>query len=131
MREVALVFDTEGYPIYWHEPPDASTVALPDSRALWDVLWEHRAHLGGVAHTHPGGGIPVPSHTDLTTWAAVEVGLGRRLLWPILSDQVAPWYVWRGPGPLDYVFETYWVGELATARARLPYGELLRRSGLA
>lgn len=60
--------------------------ALPDSRELWDVFWTHRATLLGFAHTHPGRGIPGPSHTDLTTFAAVEAGLGKRLHWWIASS---------------------------------------------
>ena len=101
-HEVALVFDPGGKALYWHDPGGASAGALPDSRDLWEVLWSQREKLGGVAHTHPGGGIPGPSHTDLTTWAAVEAALGKRLIWPIVTWDCSAWFGWHGPGRLDY-----------------------------
>lgn len=100
--EAALVFDRRGDPIYWHAPPDRSQAYLPDSRDLWAVLWENREQLGGVAHTHPWNGSAGPSQTDVTTFAAVETGLGRRLLWPIVTFTEIVWFEWVGPGRLDY-----------------------------
>lgn len=85
MIETALVFDKDGKTIHWHEPPGRNGGALPDSRDLWDVLWENRDRLGGVAHTHPWEGPTSPSQTDLTTFDAVERALGRQLLWPVVS----------------------------------------------
>lgn len=83
--EAGVLIDLQGSPIYWHAPEGASSVLLPDSPTLWDKIWESRKKLLGFAHSHPGSGRPSPSHTDLTTFAAVEVGLGRRLTWWILS----------------------------------------------
>jgi hypothetical protein len=100
---VVLGFDEE--PLYWHTPPGRSGGSLPDSRSLWDVLWEHRDDLMGFAHTHPGAGVPGPSHTDLTTFAAVEAGLGVRLLWWIVSsDHVVVLHRVDG----NYVSERVW-----------------------
>lgn len=93
--ETALVFDVGGAPLYWHEPPGRSGAHIPDSRDLWDVLWEHRQVLGGVAHTHPWNGPSVPSQSDLTTFAAVEAGLGKRLLWPIVTFSEHTAFVWN------------------------------------
>lgn len=102
MIEVALVFDRAGRGFHWHAPPGASRILIPDSRSLWEVLWESRDRLGGVAHTHPDPGGVSPSRTDLTTWSACERALGRRLLWPIAtSTEVATW-AFAGPGDLDY-----------------------------
>ena len=84
MMETALVFDLHGKTIYWHEPSGRTSGYLPDSQDLWDVLWDNRHRLGGVAHTHPWHGPALPSHTDLTTFAAVEKGLGKHLLWPVV-----------------------------------------------
>lgn len=98
MIEVALVFDKDGKPIHWHVPPGVSSGAIPDSRSLWDVLWENRKRLGGVAHTHPWNGIPVPSGTDETTWAAIEAGLGVRLWWPIVTMDNVRYYAWNEDG---------------------------------
>lgn len=90
MIEVAVVLDNDGQPVYWHEPPGRSSVAIPDSRDLWDAIWENRDNLMGVAHSHPGTGTPVPSQTDVTTFVAVEKALGRKLVWPIITqDRVA------------------------------------------
>jgi hypothetical protein len=83
--EAAFVFDKEGKVIHWHEPPGRSGGSLPDSANLWNVLWENRHRLGGVAHSHPWNGSTSPSPTDRTTFAAVEAGLGTRLIWPIVS----------------------------------------------
>lgn len=102
MIEVALVFDPNGKPIYWHLPPGGSSCSIPDSQTLWDVLWEHKDWLGGVAHTHPFRGLPLPSYTDVTTFAACESGLGARLLWPIVTINHVRSFVWEGHGRYDY-----------------------------
>jgi len=124
IRETIVVFDVNGKAIYWHEPDDRSAGYVPDSDDLWDVLWEHRDHLGGYAHTHPGHGPVSPSGIDLTTFDAIEKGLGKQLLWPILSfDQMVcvvrnPLFKskpnvthrWTVAGPLTIEFD--WVDEL-------------------
>lgn len=102
MIEVALVFDRDGRTLHWHEPAGRSSTSIPDSRRLWDVMWEHRGQLGGVAHTHPGSGEPMPSQTDVTTWSACELGLGRRLVWPIVTVDRLAVFAWTGPRELDY-----------------------------
>ena len=102
MIEVALVFDREGRTLHWHLPSGGSAVSIPDSRSLWEVLWTYRHELGGVAHTHPWDGRPVPSHVDLTTWSACERALGARLVWPIVTWTEVASFVWKGPETLDY-----------------------------
>lgn len=87
--EAGVLLDLNQQPLYWHIPPDRSGGALPDSRDLWDVIWENRNNISGFAHSHPGGGVPGPSHTDITTFAAVESGLGKRLIWWIISSDAA------------------------------------------
>jgi hypothetical protein len=88
MIEAGVVVGRNGEPIYWHLPNARTSVYLPDSSELWSVLWN--AHTAGIlegfAHTHPGSGVPGPSGTDLTTFAAIESGLGKRLKWWILSS---------------------------------------------
>lgn len=116
MMEAALVIGWMGRVLYKHAPPDRSVGSLPDSRDLWDVIWENREHLAGVAHSHPGSGDTGPSHTDLTTFAAVEAALGKRLAWWITtSDRVALVW-WDGPNRLDYVQKSVddpqWISEL-------------------
>lgn len=90
MLETAMVFDINGRTLFWHEPPGRSGSYLPDSRGLWQVLWDNRLKggtglLAGVAHTHPWIGEALPSHTDLTTFRALDLGLGQELIWPIVT----------------------------------------------
>lgn len=120
MLEAAFVFGKTGAVLHWHLPPDRSAAYLPDSADLWQVLWDNRLVLGGVAHTHPWSGHAGPSGTDLTTFAAVEVGLGQRLVWPVVTLSDIMYLTWVGPGRLDYAemqsrrFRLNWVdiGEL-------------------
>jgi proteasome lid subunit RPN8/RPN11 len=102
MTEVGAIFDGNLRVLYWHEPQDRTGGSLPDSRTLWDELLARREYLMGFAHSHPGGGVPGPSWTDLTTMAAVEAGLGRRLFWVIVNFEGAVFLVWQGPGKHDY-----------------------------
>lgn len=95
MLETGLVFDRDGNTLYWHEPKNRTAGSLPDSDALWDVLWEHRKNLGGVAHTHPWNGSAAPSTTDLATFNAIERGLGIRLLWPVVTFNRVCYLHWR------------------------------------
>jgi hypothetical protein len=106
--EAAVVVDLNGQPIFWHTPPGSSAVYLPDSRQLWDVLWENRKNLAGVAHSHPGHGIPVPSWEDVTTFDAIERGLGIRLVWWITTMDACDAFVYddnvvSAKGPYNYV----------------------------
>lgn len=102
--ETGLVFDRRGGAIYWHLPRGRTQSYLPDSQQLWRVLWEYHQEglLGGVAHTHPWSGEASPSHTDVTTFAAVEAGLGKRLVWPIVTFTEVRYFHWVGPERLDY-----------------------------
>lgn len=84
MMEAGVVI-AGGKPVFWHLPPGRTGGSLPDSRDLWDVLWEHRESLDGFAHSHPGSGWPGASHTDITTFRAIERGLGKKLKWWITS----------------------------------------------
>jgi len=119
MIETGVLVDAEGA-LYWHLPNDRSSVHIGDSRTLWDAIWENRdALLLGFAHTHPGVGIPAPSTTDLTTFAAVEAALGRRIWWYIVSQTNVVVATWEGPGRLDYKVELCfrewyesWINEL-------------------
>lgn len=81
--EVGLVFDQRGKTIHWFG--GQSPGSIHDSRSLWDVIWENRDRLGGVAHTHPWDGPANPSHTDITTFDAIERALGKQLLWPVVT----------------------------------------------
>jgi hypothetical protein len=74
-REVCFLIDGEGR-ILWS---DASTspVSLPDSRARWEAIWQHRAQLAEISHSHPVGPLAF-SHEDETTMEALIAALGAR-----------------------------------------------------
>ena len=117
--EAGLVFSFHGDPLYWHTPEDRTSGSLPDSRALWDFLWLHRAIVGGVAHTHPWSGSAAPSNTDVTTFAAIEAGLGERFVWPIVTFTEVKYYTWNGSGRHEY-------GEMERRRFRLDRNDIER-----
>lgn len=109
MHEVAVVFGQDGEPLHWHDAAEASAVAIPDTRTMWEAIWANRAVIGGVAHTHPGSGPPTPSNEDVTTWSAVERGLGCRLDWPIATRDAVAFFRWEDDAyyafviPLAYI----------------------------
>lgn len=117
MMEAAVVVDRNGEPIHWHLPDNRSGGALPDSTDLWSVIWENRDRIAGIAHTHPGGGHPSPSHEDVTTFSAVEKALGRRLQWWIATSNRLSIVTFTGPGDYAYAVmglndEPSWLGRL-------------------
>jgi hypothetical protein len=118
MIETGVVINKLLRPIHWHLPPGRSGGALPDSLTLWDVIWDQfqEGMLFGFAHSHPGSGVPGPSYTDVTTFAAIEAALGTRIYWWITSDTHVVRLEWRGPDKLSYaatiVEAPSWVDEL-------------------
>ena len=124
--ETALVFDNRGKTIYWHEPAHRTAGSLPDSQDLWEVLWEHRPRLGGVAHTHPWSGPAAPSQTDVTTFAAVELGLGRKLLWPVVTFSDVAYLVRSTETGLYTRVDPKWLRHKVSVEG---IDELRRRSG--
>ena len=100
--EAAVVVNLDGEPLHWHVPPGRASAAIPGTRDLWDVIWENRERVAGVAHSHPGSGLPGPSHEDVTTFAAIEAALGRRLGWWITSRDRVIELRWLGPGKHRY-----------------------------
>lgn len=102
MIENAFVFSRDGEVIRFHTPAGRTAGSIPDSFDLWELLWKYRNLLGGVAHTHPWNGPSGPSHTDVTTFAACEAGLGQRLIWPVVTFTHVTYCVWVGPGEHDY-----------------------------
>ncbi len=117
MMEAAAVIDLEGNAILWHFPPGRSGGALPDSVGLWEFLNTNRDRISGVAHSHPGSGIPGPSYEDVTTFSAIERGLGRMFDWWIATSDGLALFRWKGPGVYTYAphlitQSTEWVDKL-------------------
>lgn len=104
MIEAGVVVDKSGQPMFWHLPEGRTAGSLPDSRSLWDVLWNafNEGTLLGFAHSHPGSGVPGPSYSDVTTFAAVEAALGERLDWWITSADHVVLLRWSGPDKISY-----------------------------
>lgn len=92
--EIACVFDKQGKALYWHDLSDCSRNYIPDSMELWNIVWNNRKVIGGVAHTHPWFGDAVPSQVDVTTFSAIERGIGKLLWWPIVTmDNVSCYHL--------------------------------------
>lgn len=104
MIEAGVVIDKSGNPLFWHLPEGRTAGSLPDSRTLWQVLWDafKEDKLLGFAHSHPGSGIPDPSYSDVTTFAAIEAALGKRLDWWIISSDHVVLLRWGGPDKISY-----------------------------
>ena len=97
--EVAFVFTDTGEVIHWHLPEGSTYYKIPDTRSLWEVLWENRDRVCGVAHIHPWYSPSGPSSTDVSTFEAIEAGLGQRLIWPVITmDQQAFFRYYEGNG---------------------------------
>ena len=81
-----------------------------------------------MAHTHPWKGSSAPSVTDTSTFRAVEAGLGKRLIWPIVTftdvktyryDEAEDAYLeWAPP----FANETHWLESLEELRQRSQRG---------
>lgn len=100
--ESELLFDREGRTFYWHLPSTRTAGYIPGTWEVWQAMWENRHKMGGMAHTHPWNGDAWYSQEDVTTWSACDLGLGRRMVWVVVTfDQVA-YYQWKGPGKYDY-----------------------------
>ena len=100
--EAGVVIDINGKPLYWHLPNERTVVSLPDSATLWDIFWTNQDKIAGFAHSHPGSGVPGPSHEDVTTFAPVEAALGKRYDWWITSTDRLIVARWKGPHRLTY-----------------------------
>jgi len=117
MIEAGVVINKHGDPLFWHLPEGRSAGSLPDSRTLWQVLWDAFKADTLLGFAHPGSGVPGPSYSDVTTFAAVEAAIGRRLDWWITSSDHVVLLHWAGPDKLSYrstiVTEApSWVAEL-------------------
>lgn len=103
--ETGVLINLNGLPAHWHLPAGRNSAYLPDSRDLWDVIWENRSNILGFAHSHPGSGTPGPSWEDITTFSGVELALGKRLFWPICSRDSLVVVTFKGPNKYDYLVE--------------------------
>lgn len=104
LREVCFLIGEDDV-VLWSDVSQSPT-ALPDSRARWEAIWSLRDRLVEIAHTHPLGGAEF-SPEDETTMAALDVALGRRLRYAVVTPDTM---LRRTPGkgdeqPTDLIVE--------------------------
>jgi len=107
--EIAVVIDKNNEVIAWHNPKGSTNGSIPHSYDLWQIMWDRKDDLRGIAHSHPGSGSTGPSFTDVTTWYACEMALGDhnfapedRLRWWITTHDQLFVFWWAGPKKYDY-----------------------------
>ncbi len=81
MREVCFILTKAGtiLRIYY-----GSEAAIPDARERWETIWEHRADIAEIVHTHPGEMLRF-SEEDRTTMEAVEAATGLKFHWSVVT----------------------------------------------
>jgi hypothetical protein len=110
MREVCFLIGRGGA-VLWSDASESPT-ALPDSRARWEAIWQSRAELEEIAHSHPLGPLAF-SDEDETTMAALESALGRTIRFSV----VAPPGMITREGKDDWIVheEPWWAALLRLA----------------
>lgn len=103
MREVCVLVGRGGA-ILWSDASD-SPVALPDSRARWEAIWELRDELEAIVHSHPAGPAAF-SREDETTMAALDSALGRAVRYSVVAPRAVITRV--GADTFDEVPEPWW-----------------------
>jgi hypothetical protein len=81
-REVFFLIGKNGA-IIWADASN-NPAALPDSRARWEAIWNHRAEIEEIAHSHPVGPLDF-SLEDETTMEALEEALGKKLRFSVIA----------------------------------------------
>lgn len=88
-HEVFGVYARSGRCLHMHHGDSASFV--DGGQAAWGAMWNNRADLGDVAHTHPHGPDTFSS-IDESSMSAIATGLGRSVRFWVLSPR---WTVLR------------------------------------
>ena len=84
MKEVCFLVG-KGGAILWSDT-GPSAVALPDSRARWDAIWQNRGFLQEIAHSHPKGPLAF-SREDETTMEALTSALGFAVRFSVVAPE--------------------------------------------
>ena len=103
VREVCFLIG-EGGAILWADT-DGSPGALPDSRRRWEQIWNLRASLVEIAHSHPHGPAAF-SDEDETTMAALDAALGVSLRYSVVAPERT--IARCGGDPFDVDPEPWW-----------------------
>lgn len=118
LREVCFLIDHDGA-VLWADA-SRSPVALPDSRARWEAIWQLREELAEIAHSHPVGPAAF-SAEDESTMQAIDSALGRGLRYSVVAPRAM---VVRAGGETVRTFRTdrepWWAGLLRLASGMTP-----------
>ncbi len=118
MREVCLLIGA-GEVVLWADASD-SPAALPDSRARWEAIWNRRAELVEIAHSHPAGPAAF-SAEDETTMEALDSALGRAVRYAVVAPRVT---VARERGrTFDVAPEPWWASLMRLASGMTEHKE--------
>jgi hypothetical protein len=110
-REVCFLIGRGGA-ILWADTAD-DPVALPDTRARWEAIWQLRDELEIIAHSHPRGPAEF-SPEDESTMTALDGALGRTLRYIVVAPRATLTRV--APGSTEpYPLEPWWTGLLRIA----------------
>jgi hypothetical protein len=112
MREVCLIVTRADAVVY--ADASASPAALPDSRARWQAIWDHRAELGVVAHSHPLGPSAF-SAEDESTMAAIDSALGTDVRYVVVAPRTSIVRVGARGATAELIPEPWWVDLLRLA----------------
>ena len=82
LREVCFLIDARGA-VLWSDA-GMTAFALPDARARWEAIWERRADVVEIAHSHPLGPLAF-STEDETTMVALASALGKPMRFSIVA----------------------------------------------
>src|SRR5262245_54305465 len=110
MREVCFLIGRKGE-ILWADASN-SPAALPDSRARWQAIWDHRDELENIVHSHPMGPAAF-SAEDESTMQAVDSALGRTMRYTVVAPRVVITRV--GDDTTTVSPEPWWAGLLRLA----------------
>jgi hypothetical protein len=110
MREVCFLIGRGGA-ILWADASH-SPAALPDSRARWQAIWNHRDELEDIVHSHPMGPSAF-SREDETTMEAIDSALGRTMRYTVVAPKQT---ITRcGADTHDVSPEPWWAGLIRLA----------------
>jgi hypothetical protein len=109
MREVCVLVG-RGDAILWSDV--GSAARLPDSRARWEAIWQHRDELEVIAHTHPAGPAAF-SAEDESTMQAIDAALGRRVRYCVVAPRATVARI--GERDENVSPEPWWAGLLRLA----------------
>ena len=119
--EVLFLIDHAGR-VLWSDA-SSSPVALPDHRGRWEAIWQHRAELAEITHSHPLGPLAF-SAEDEATMEALGDALGRSPLFSVVTPDAM---LRRQDGRDERVVDEPWWASLLRRASHSPAARRLSR----